>query len=187
MWWEGGGGGWAGSVGGARVIWTAFCSGLAVVVGAWRVPYAGAVDGNYFRRFAQLHPQGRFPNVSLVTLGLVATLFCLFRLQDVIAALVVIRILVQFLMQILGLILLRLRRPDVPRPFRMYLYPAPAFLAAAGFVYVVFMRPNFAKDIRYPLAILFVGFCTYLVRSCRLTQWPFATTLHRATLTYFTT
>ncbi len=176
-------GGWAGSLGALLVIWTAFSSVFSLMLGASRVPYAAAVDGNYFRRFAQLHPQGRFPNVSLVTLGLVATLFCLFRLQDVIAALVVIRILVQFLMQILGLILLRLRRPDVPRPFRMYLYPAPAFLAAAGFVYVVFMRPNFAKEIRYALAIIVVGLGIYLVRSWRRNEWPFATTLSGATVT----
>src|SRR4029077_18833021 len=56
------------------------------------------------------------------------------------AALVVIRIMVQFLMQILGLLLLRARRPDFPRPFRMYLYPVPAVLAAG----MLFAMPNAA-------------------------------------------
>jgi hypothetical protein len=77
-------------------------------------------------------------------------------------------------MQILGLILLRLRRPEVPRPFRMYLYPAPALLAAGGFLYVLFMRPDFAKEIRYALAIIVVGVAIYLLRSFGRSQWPFA-------------
>jgi APA family basic amino acid/polyamine antiporter len=166
-------GGFAGNLGALLVIWTAFASVFSLMLGYSRVPYAAAVDGNYFRRFARLHPQGRFPNVSLVTLGLVATAFCVFRLQDVIAALVVIRIMVQFLMQILGLILLRIRRPDFPRPFRMYLYPIPAILAALGFVYVLLMRPDFLKEIRYALAIIVVGLVIYLARSWRRKEWPF--------------
>jgi amino acid transporter len=76
-------------------------------------------------------------------------------------------------MQILGLILLRLRRPDFPRPFRMYLYPIPAILAALGFVYVLVMRPDFLKEIRYALAIIVVGLVIYLVRSWRRKEWPF--------------
>jgi amino acid transporter len=167
-------GDFAGNAGALLVIWTAFASVFSLMLGASRVPYAAAVDGNFFSSFARLHPENRFPHVSLVTLGSVATVFCLFRLQDVIAALVVIRITVQFLMQILGLILLRLRRPEVPRPFRMYLYPAPALLAAGGFLYVLFMRPDFAKEIRYALAIIVVGVAIYLLRSFGRAQWPFA-------------
>jgi amino acid transporter len=171
-------GGWAGNLGAVLVIWTAFASVFSLMLGASRVPYAAAVDGNYFRRFARLHPQGRFPHASLVTLGLVAAVFCMFRLQDVIAALVVIRIMVQFLMQILGLLLLRFRRPDLPRPFRMYLYPIPAILAGLGFVYVVWMRPDFLKEVRYALAIIALGLVIYLARSWRLGEWPFLGTTH---------
>jgi amino acid transporter len=167
-------GAWAGDLGAVLVMWTAFASVFSLMLGYSRVPYAAAADGNYFRSYARLHPQGRFPNVSLLTLGVVATVFCLFRLQDVIAALVVIRIMVQFLMQILGLLLLRALRRDVPRPFRMYLYPLPAVLAACGFLYVLVMRPDFMKEIRYAVAIVVAGLLIYLVRSWRQKQWPFA-------------
>ena len=102
-----------------------------------RHPFAAAQDGNFFRPFAKLHPKNQFPYRSLLTLGIVATFFCMLRLQDVIAALVVIRIMVQFLMQVIGLLLLRARRPEFPRPFRMYLYPIPAVLAALGFIYIL--------------------------------------------------
>ncbi|HMF91175.1 MAG TPA: APC family permease [Candidatus Angelobacter sp.] len=165
---------WAGNLGAWLVIWTAFASVFSLMLGYSRVPYAAALDGNYFGAYGKLHSRQQFPHVSLLTLGLVATAFCLFRLQDVIAALVVIRIMVQFLMQILGLLLLRARRPDFPRPFRMYLYPVPALLAAAGFVYVLVMRPEFMKEVRYALAIIVVGLAIYLVRSLRRKEWPFS-------------
>jgi len=163
----------AGELGSLLVMWTAFASVFALMLGYSRVPYAAAIDGNYFASYARLHPRGRFPHVSLVTLGLTATVFCLFRLQDVIAALVVIRIMVQFLMQILGLLLLRALRPEEPRPFRMYFYPLPAVLAGVGFFYVLVMRPDFMKEIRYAVVIIVVGMLLYLARSWRHKQWPF--------------
>lgn len=164
----------AGQLGAALVIWTAFASVFSLMLGYSRVPYAAAADGNFLPVFSRLHSRHRFPNVSLLTLGLVATLFCLFTLQDVIAALVVIRIMVQFLMQIAGLVLLRLRRPDFPRPFRMYLYPVPAVLAGLGFVFVLLKRPGFMKEIRYGLAIVVVGLIIFAIRSWRRKEWPFS-------------
>jgi APA family basic amino acid/polyamine antiporter len=167
-------GAWAGKTAAVLIIWTAFASVFSLMLGYSRVPYAAAVDGNYFRPYAKLHPKHHFPHVSLLTLGGFAAVFCLFRLQDVIAALVVIRIMVQFLMQILGLLLLRARRPDFPRPFRMYLYPLPAVLAAAGFLYVLFERPNFMKEIRYALVIVAAGLVIFIFRSWRRGEWPFS-------------
>jgi basic amino acid/polyamine antiporter, APA family len=166
-------GNWTATFGTFLIMWTAFASVFSLMLGYSRVPYAAAVDGNYFRSYAKLHSRHNFPHVSLLTLGLVAAVFCLFRLADLIAALVIIRIMVQFLMQILGLLLLRARRPDFPRPFRMYLYPVPAILAMAGFLYILFMRPGFMKEIRYALVILVVGILIYMTRSWRRGEWPF--------------
>src|SRR5262249_14173279 len=164
----------AGQIGAALVIWTAFASVFSLMLGYSRVPYAAAADGNFLPVYSRLHSRHRFPKVSLLSLGLVATVFCLFTLQQVITALVVIRIMVQFLMQIAGLLLLRLRRPDFPRPFRMYLYPVPALLAAGGFVFVMLERPNFMREIRYALAIVVVGLIIFAVRSWRRKEWPFS-------------
>ena len=85
-------GSWAGRAVTGLIMWTAFASVFSLLLGYSRVPYAAALDGNYFRAFARVHPQHRFPTVSLLALGGVAMLFCLLRLADVIAALVVIRI-----------------------------------------------------------------------------------------------
>jgi APA family basic amino acid/polyamine antiporter len=122
-----------------------------------------------------VHPKHRFPYISLLALGSVAALFCFLSLADVIAALVVIRITLQFLVQAIGLIVLRIRRPDLPRPFRMWLYPLPALLASIGFIYVLVYRTNSMKQIRYALVILISGIVIYMLRAWRNRQWPFAT------------
>jgi amino acid transporter len=155
------------------VMWTAFASVFSLMLGYSRVPYAAALDGNYFRAFAKVHPQHRFPYVSLLSLGAVAAVFCFFTLADVIAALVVIRITLQFLVQSIGVIVLRVRRPDLPRPFRMWLYPLPALLASVGFIVVLFVRTGSMKQIRYALVILISGVAIYLVRALRNQEWPF--------------
>jgi amino acid transporter len=155
------------------VIWTAFASVFSLLLGYSRVPYAAALDGNYFRIFSRVHKKHRFPHVSLLVLGSVAVVFCFFKLVDVIAALVVIRIMVQFLAQTIGVIVLRIRKPDLDRPFRMWLYPLPALLAFAGFIYVLVSRQNFQKEVRYALVLLIVGLGIYLSRSWRRREWPF--------------
>jgi amino acid transporter len=165
---------WAANLATGLVMWTAFASVFSLMLGYSRVPYAAALDGNYFRAFARVHPQHRFPYVSLLALGTVAALFCFLSLADVIAALVVIRITLQFLVQAIGLIVLRIRRPDLPRPFRMWLYPLPALLASVGFIYVLIYRTNSMKQIRYALVILISGVIIYLVRAWRSRQWPFS-------------
>lgn len=166
-------GSWAGSLVTLLVIWTAFASVFSLLLGYSRVPYAAALDGNYFRAFARVHPVHRFPHISLLALGIVAACFCLLRLADVITALVVIRIIVQFLMQAAGLLILRATRPDAPRPFRMWLYPLPAVAAIGGFAFVLFSRANFLKEIRYAVVILVAGVILFVVRSWARREWPF--------------
>ncbi|HVF89411.1 MAG TPA: APC family permease [Blastocatellia bacterium] len=164
---------WAGYLATGLIMWTAFASVFSLLLGYSRVPYAAALDGNYFKIFGRVHSKHKFPYVSLLVMGAVAALFCFLRLADVIAALVVIRIIVQFLAQIIGVIVLRIRRPDLPRPFRMWLYPIPSVIAFAGFVYVLFSRPNFQKEVRYAAVIILLGLSIYLIRARRRGEWPF--------------
>ncbi len=126
-----------------------------------------------FKAFARVHPQLRFPYVSLLALAAVAILFCFLALADVIAALVVIRITLQFLLQAIGVIVLRIRRPDLPRPFRMWLFPLPALLASIGFIFVLISRTNSLKQVRYAAVILITGIIIYMVRAWRNGEWPF--------------
>ncbi|MFZ0758921.1 MAG: APC family permease [Candidatus Sulfotelmatobacter sp.] len=166
-------GAWAARVVTGLVMLTAFASVFSLMLGYSRVPYAAAKDGNYFRALAKVHPVHRFPNVSLLALGVVAAAFCFLRLKDAIAALVVIRIVIQFLVQAVGLMVLRVRRPGMPRPFRMWLYPAPALLAIAGFLFILFNRQNWQKEFRYAVVILVAGLAIYMIRAWQGGEWPF--------------
>ena len=166
-------GGWAGILATLLIMLTAFASVFSLLLGYSRVPFAASLDGNYFKFFRHVHPKHRFPYVSLLIMGGIAALFCFFRLADVVAALVVIRITIQFLAQIVGLMILRATRPEFPRPFKMWLYPVPALVALLGFLYVLFMRPGFQKEIKYALVLIMVGLVIYLLRSYRRKEFPF--------------
>jgi APA family basic amino acid/polyamine antiporter len=172
-------GNWAGVAVTLLVMWTAFASIFSLLLGYSRVPYAAALDGNYFPAFARVHPVHRFPHVSLLALGVVATCFCLLRLADIIAALVVIRIGIQFLVQAVGLLLLRTTRPEFPHPFRMWLYPLPALLAIAGFLFVLVSRANFLKELRYAFVIGLAGVVIFVARAWSRREWPFAAATER--------
>ncbi len=163
----------AGVIATILIMWTAFSSVFSLLLGYSRVPYAAALDGNYFKVFAKLHPKNRFPYVALLTMGGIAMFFCFFRLADVIAAMVVIRIIVQFLAQIVGLLILRKTRPDMPRPFKMWLYPVPAVVALIGFLYVLFLRDGFLDQVKYAAVLIAVGLVIYFVRSYRRKEFPF--------------
>ncbi len=138
----------AGAIVSVLVMWTAFASVFSLTLGYSRVPYAAALDGNYFKIFARVHPVHRFPYISVLALAGVAALFCFLRLADLIAALVVVRIILQYLVQAVGVIVLRIRRPDMPRPFRMWLYPVPAhrgggeFRFHSGFAHGILARDS---------------------------------------------
>src|SRR5207245_4097558 len=102
------------------ILWIAFASLFSVLLCYSRVPYAAAVDGNFFSVFGQLHPTRRFPHVSLLALGAAGFVFSLlFRLSEVISAVLAMRILVQFVGQAFGVIVLRRRWPSVRLPFQL--------------------------------------------------------------------
>jgi len=158
----------------ALIVWTAFASVFSLLLGYSRVPYAAARDGNYFRFLAAVHPRHGIPHRSLVALGLVACCFCFFTLAQVITMLVITRILLQFFLQQAGVMLLRLRHPELPRPFRIPLYPLPPLAAMAGFVFILVNRANALKGLGVAAGIAVSGTAIYLVRARQLRQWPFA-------------
>ena len=157
----------------ALILWSAFASVFSLLLGYSRVPWAAARDGNFFRPLAALHPRHNFPHRSLVALGLTATLFCFFSLSQVIALLVVIRILLQFLLQHFGLLALRSQHPHIARPFRMPLYPLPVFAAIAGFLFILAFRPHPLTELAAAAAIATSGSILYLFRARHHHHWPF--------------
>jgi len=165
---------WAGYTIAALIVWTAFASVFSLLLGYSRVPYAAARDGNYFRFLAAVHPKHGIPHRSLVALGLVACCFCFFSLAQVITWLVITRILLQFMLQQVGVIVLRVRQPDLPRPFRIPLYPLPPLAAMAGFIFIVVTRATAWSTIAGAAIIGTSGTIIYLIRARMLGEWPFA-------------
>jgi amino acid transporter len=157
----------------ALILWSAFSSVFSLLLGYSRVPYAAARDGNYFSGLAALHPRHGFPHRSLIALGLVATCFCFFSLGEVITLLVVIRILLQFLLQQAGVIWLRWKQPELVRPFRMPLFPLPPLLAMAGFVFVLAYRPHPLRELGVAVGIAASGTLIYMIRARSRRDWPF--------------
>ncbi|GAB4092477.1 APC family permease [Flaviaesturariibacter terrae] len=135
----------AGQVATVLVLWIAFASLFAVVLGYSRVPYAAAADGAFFPVFARLHPKRDFPYVSLLFILALGLLFLFtFSLKEVISAILAMRILVQFVAQAIGVVLLRSRRGAEQLPFRMPLHPLPVIVSVAIWLFVLYSTGRFA-------------------------------------------
>ncbi len=153
------------------VLWTAFGSVFALLLGYSRIPFAAAESGYFFRIFGRLHPTKDFPYVSLLVLGAISIVAGFFSLGTVIDALIVTRILVQFMGQVVGLMLLRRSAPDMPRPYRMWLYPVPAVIALVGWIFV--FATTQLRVILFGVGVLALGCFAFLLWSWNTKRWPF--------------
>lgn len=154
------------------VLLVALSSLYSVVLGYSRIPYAAAADGNFFAVFARLHPTGNFPHVSLLAIGALSVGIVLVfdKLRIVVASILTMRILVQFVGQAVGLLLYHRRNGWAGFPFRMWLYPVPALLAIAMWVWLFLSRPPVA--IVNGVVVLAVGVAVYLVLARRNGWFP---------------
>jgi amino acid transporter len=149
----------------------AFGSVFTVLLGFTRVPYAAAVEGHFFSVFARVHPKG-FPSFSVLFMGIASAFACLLSLESLISALLIIQIVTQFAAQCVAVVMIRIKRPDIKRPFQMYLYPLPAVVALAGWLFIFY-----ESEVRFivaGLSTVLVATVAYLVRARSRSEWPFA-------------
>ena len=143
------------------ILCIAFSSLFAVVLGYSRVPYAAAVDGNFFRIFSKLHPTKNFPYVSLIFLCALGFIFSLFmKLSQVISSILAMRILVQFIAQGIGVSLLRTRFGSKHLPFKMFLFPIPVIVSIAIWLFLFVSTGWFAL---WGSLIAFAGVVVYFL------------------------
>jgi amino acid transporter len=143
------------------VLWIAFASLFAVVLGYSRVPYAAAADESFFPIFKKLHPTRQFPYVSLLFIGALGFLFSmLFKLVYVIKAILAMRILVQFIGQAVGAVLIRRRYGKEKLPFRMWLYPLPVIAAIIAWLFAFYSTGVFAL---VGLGLALLGLLVYFI------------------------
>ena len=109
--------------------------------------------------------------MSLLVLGAISIIAGFFSLGTVIDALIVTRILVQFMGQAVGLMLLRKKNPEMPRPYRMWLYPVPAIIAVLGWIFV--FATTQLRVIAFGIGVLALGCLAFVLWSWKTSRWPF--------------
>jgi len=154
------------------VLWIAFASVFSATLGYSRIPYAAAADGAFFKVFAKLHPTKQFPHISLLVLGGIAFVFSLlFKLSDVISAILAMRILIQFIGQAIGLLLLRKARGKSAFPYKMPFFPLPAYIAIV--LWGGILISTGLKMFLTGLVVIATGTVVYFVKASRNKEWPF--------------
>ena len=154
------------------ILWVALASLFAVMLGYSRVPYAAAIDGAFFKVFGKLHPTKNFPHISLLVLAAFAFVFSmLFKMKHVIDGILAMRIMVQFIGQAAGVILLRRRNGSKHLVYKMPLYPVPVILVIAMWLFIFY-----ATGLTIILSFLIVissGIVVYFMYAKLQKQWPF--------------
>ncbi|MBV9963374.1 MAG: amino acid permease [Parafilimonas sp.] len=156
----------------AIILWVAFASVFSATLGYSRIPYAAAKDGAFFSVFAKLHPTKNFPYVSLLVLGSVAFVLSIcVKLSEAITAILAMRIIIQFIGQAIGLLLLHKRKSKSFFKWRMPLYPLPVILAIAIWLYI--FKSTEGKMMLMAGCIILAGIIAYLIKSKYKKEFPF--------------
>jgi amino acid transporter len=146
------------------ILLVAFASLFAATLGYSRIPYAAAQHKSFFPFFAKVHPTLHFPHRSLLVLGAIAFVFSLlFRLKEVIDGILAMRILIQFIGQAIGLLLLFKRKGKDFFPWKMPFYPLPLFIAIIIWVGIFFSTG--IKMMLSGLIVISLGLIAYFISS----------------------
>ena len=152
------------------ILFVTASSLYAVILGYSRIPFAAARDGQFFAAFGRVHRTKHFPHVSLLTIGAVAIPFCFFSLGQLVSWLIQVQILLQFVWQCAAVMLLRRYRPDIAKPFKMWLYPLPALVSLAMWVYIFVSSPT--AGIVFSVAFLAAAVVAYVIFQRRALASP---------------
>jgi len=127
-----------------------------------RVPFAMARDGLFFRRVGFVHPQHRTPSVSILALSAWAALLVLSGRYDQLYTYVIFASVILYAMATASVIVLRFKRPDLPRPYRTLGYPViPAIFVIAISCLVVSTLLKSPRESLMGLALISIGLPFY--------------------------
>jgi amino acid transporter len=152
----------AGAIATVLILIVAFASLFSATLGYSRIPFAAAQNKSFFSFFGKVHPKLNFPHRSLLVLGGIAFVFSLlFRLKEVIDGILAMRILIQFIGQAIGLLLLVKRKGKSYFPWKMPFYPIPLFMAII--IWVAIFYSTGAKMMISGLIVISLGLIAYFV------------------------
>ena len=156
------------------ILWVAFASVFSATLGYSRIPYAAAADGEFFSAFGKLHATKNFPYVSLLFLGGTAFIFSMLfsnKLGEVISAILAMRIMIQFIGQAIGLLILRSKKNEIEFPYKMPLFPLPVILAI---IIWIFILVSTGSHLMFGgLIVIFLGVFVYFIKAKAKKEWPF--------------
>jgi APA family basic amino acid/polyamine antiporter len=122
-----------------------------------RVYYAMAKDGLFFRKVGEINKNG-VPGFALVVQGTWAVLLCLSGTYSNLLDYVIFAVLIFFTLTILAIFVLRIKRPDIPRPYKAFGYPVIPAIYILTTVTIMVILLIYKPDYTFPgLGIVLLG------------------------------
>jgi APA family basic amino acid/polyamine antiporter len=140
-----------------------FSAAATCTLSGARVYLAMAQDGVFFRRMAVIHPKWRTPAFSLIGQGIWAALLTISGRYDQLYTYVIFGMVLSYELTVIGMFVLRWKRPEIPRPYPCTGYPwLPAIYVVAGAAWIlntIWKRP---MEAFWSIAIVLIGVPGYL-------------------------
>jgi APA family basic amino acid/polyamine antiporter len=134
-----------------------------------RVPYAMARDGLFFRRMSHINPYFRTPGACIVLLGVVSSIILLSGRYDELATLVIFPSWILYGMTAASVIVLRIKRPEMNRPYRVPGYPVvPIFFVLVAVALLYSTLVNSPRESGIGLVLIIAGLPFYFFWKRRL-------------------
>jgi len=157
----------------AILISTFGCVNGLTLAGA-RVYYAMSQDGLFFKAVGKLHPRSKTPVAGLIVQAGWATLLCVSGSYGQLLDYIIFAVLLFYILTIVGLFVLRVKRPNADRPYKALGYPVlPAlYIVIASWICIVLLR--YKPQYTWPgLVIVLLGVPVYVIWQCRAKSTSF--------------
>ncbi|HZR57432.1 MAG TPA: amino acid permease [Terriglobales bacterium] len=147
----------------AMIAVSCFGAMASLVLSGSRVYFAMARDGVFFKSMANIHPKWRTPALSLIGQGVWACLLTVSGRYDQLYTYVMFGMVLSYTLTVIGLFILRWKRPDVPRPYRCSGYPwLPAIYVLIGSAWTLNTIITRPKEALAGTIIVLIGVPGYL-------------------------
>jgi len=147
----------------AMIAISCFSAAATCTLSGARVCLAMAQDGVFFKSMAKIHPKWRTPALGLIGQGIWSALLTVSGRYDQLYTYVIFGMVLSYTMTVIGLFILRWKRPDIPRPYRCAGYPwLPAIyvlISGAWTLNTIVTRP---REALAGIGIMLIGVPGYL-------------------------
>jgi APA family basic amino acid/polyamine antiporter len=128
-----------------------------------RVYYAMAKDGLFIRKVAEINKKG-VPGFSLAVQGIWSVLLCLSGTYNSLLDYVIFAVLLFFTLTILAIFVLRVKKPDIPRPYKAFGYPVIPAVYILTTVFIMIILLIYKPTYTFPgLGIVLLGIPAYYI------------------------